>query len=92
MPRGVASPNVSLGKVLFEHRLHLLKELGIDRFQPFGYVLVDGGFAGAKLLGAGMDGAAIFYDIITFFFHSFDDGFPQSRKPPDRIYSIVWKR
>ena len=62
-PRGQPAPDVALGLVLLQHRLHLRVERAVIQRQALGQILMYRGLADAELFRGGADGRPVFYEV-----------------------------
>ena len=63
LPRGQSAPDMALGLVLLQHRLHLRVERAVIQRQALGQVLMYRGLADAELFRGGADGRPVFYEV-----------------------------
>ena len=63
LPRGQSAPDMALGLVLLQHRLHLRVERAVVQRQALGQILMYRGLADAELFRGGADGRPVFYEV-----------------------------
>ena len=63
LPRGQSAPDMALGLVLLQHRLHLRVERAVVQRQALGQILMYRGLADTELFRGGADGGPVFYEV-----------------------------